>query len=51
MESSLSWRTVWIKIGLEAGGGLAMVAVRSAQRFGNHLVDDAEAQAGRGWSS
>ena len=35
---------MWIKIGLEAGGGLAMVAVCSAQRFGNHFVDDAESQ-------
>ena len=32
------------QIGLEAGGGLAMVAVRSPERFGNHFVDDAESQ-------
>ena len=32
------------QIGLEAGGGLAVVAVRSPQRFGNHFVDDAESQ-------
>ena len=34
---------MWIVV-LEAGGGLAVVAVRSAQRFGNHFVDDAEPQ-------
>ena len=37
--------------GLEARGGLAVVAVGAAERLGDDLVDDAEARAGRGWSS
>src|SRR5262249_40225263 len=30
--------------GLEVGGGLAMVSVSAAERFGDHLVDDAESE-------